>query len=204
MLLKTRMVDHVGQFFEIREVAELLGVTPRRIAGWVERGLLVPTRRGSGPGTRRHFSVESVITGMVLLRLQIMMGERDESLKWLVRKLPTASLMQLVLAQPPAKAPHVALAIINYAGANYAGTPPNITPRGEDQYQIDVAVGLELSSMQRSMRRAEDRDRPWDRFPPDARTWDEALHAGASVTFFDVTHALLTLKERLESRTDRD
>src|SRR5947199_300086 len=56
------------------------------------------------------------------------------------------------------------------AGANYAGTPPNITPRGQDQYQIDVTVGLELSSMQRSTRPAEDRYRPWDRFPPDART----------------------------------
>jgi len=111
--------------------------------------------------------------------------------------------MQLVLAQPPAKVPHVALAIINYAGANYAGTPPNITPRGEDQYQIDVTVGLELSSMQRSKRPAEDRYRPWDRFPPDARTWDEALHAGASVTFIVVTRGLLKLRDRLEGRTDR-
>ena len=193
----------IDRTFETREVAELLGVAPRRVEGWVERGLLEATRAAEGPGTRRQFSVESVIAGMILLRVQTMVGERDESVKWLIPKLPTSYLAHL-LDQPRAEIPYIALAVINYAGANYAGALPNAIPRGEDQYQVDVALGRDLASLRGLKRPVDERPQAVDRRRPDARTWDEALHEGASVTFFDVTRALLTLKERLEGRTARD
>src|SRR5215470_2155993 len=70
--------------FAIRDVAELLGTTPRRVEGWVERGLLKPIQPGRGPGTRRAFGLESVIAGMLLLKMQPVLGERNEYLRELV------------------------------------------------------------------------------------------------------------------------
>src|SRR5262249_10855901 len=70
--------------FAIRDVAELLGTTPRRVEGWVERGLLKPIQPGRGPGTRRAFGLESAIAGMLLLKVQPVLGERNEHLRELV------------------------------------------------------------------------------------------------------------------------
>ncbi len=72
------MSARAGRQFETREIAGLLGVTPRRIEGWVEQKLLVPRVSAAGVGSRRRFLLESVARGAVLLALQSVFGERSE------------------------------------------------------------------------------------------------------------------------------
>lgn len=72
------MSARAGRQFETREIAGLLGVTPRRIEGWVEQKLLVPRVGAAGTGSRRRFLLESVARGTVLLALQSVFGERSE------------------------------------------------------------------------------------------------------------------------------
>jgi hypothetical protein len=52
------------------EAAALIGTTPRRLAGWAERGLLeAMVTEGRGHGARRHYNIVNLIEGVVLLAM---------------------------------------------------------------------------------------------------------------------------------------
>src|SRR2546430_15729495 len=127
----------MGRSFEVREVAELLGTTPRRVEGWVERGLIRPTRPARGPGTRRTFATESLLTGLLLLRVQAVMGERNEDLNHLVQRLVSPLLQELVdRLNEGAAAKRITLVVINYTGAK-----SKVAARGNPEYQVALAYG---------------------------------------------------------------
>ncbi len=63
--------------FQVRDLAKLLGTTPRRIEGWVEQDLLKPVVRGRGPGRRRQFDEDNLLQGALLQELQWTFGEKS-------------------------------------------------------------------------------------------------------------------------------
>jgi len=63
--------------FELRNAARLIGVSPRRLAGWAERELLVPNVAGEGKGSRRQYSLLDIFMGVLLLKLQEMAGDHS-------------------------------------------------------------------------------------------------------------------------------
>jgi|SRR5215470_6296569 len=194
----------MSRSFEVREVADLLGVTPRRVEGWVERGLLRATRPASGPGRRRRFATESLVTGMLLLKVQTVMGERNEDLNKVVQRFVPPLLRQLVsrLGEDAGNKP-ITLIVINYAGAH-----SDVTARGNPEYQVELLRSGERllfgqESERRELLRFKLGDRPQqvtDPTSPPAPRWEDALRAGASVTFFDLTGSLRAVRERLHRR----
>jgi hypothetical protein len=52
--------EHFGLLLEVRHVAKRLGVTRRRVEGWVEQGFIEPDIRGRGKGSRHKFHVDQL------------------------------------------------------------------------------------------------------------------------------------------------
>jgi len=66
------------QEYEVRQVADLLEVEARRVAGWAEQGLIAPTIASRGAGSRRRYLLKDVAACAVLLSLQYVLGERSK------------------------------------------------------------------------------------------------------------------------------
>lgn len=49
------------RLYETREAAKILQLSQRRIINWVERGFIVPSKKGQGPGIRRKYSFDNIV-----------------------------------------------------------------------------------------------------------------------------------------------
>ena len=67
--------------WEIRDAANLIGTNARRLQGWAEKELLVPSVAGGGKGSRRLYSFADLCIGVVLLGMQNAMGEQNPLLR---------------------------------------------------------------------------------------------------------------------------
>jgi hypothetical protein len=61
----------------LRDAARLIGVNTRRLAGWAERELLVPSVAGEGKGSRRQYTVHDIFMGVLLRLLQETAGDHS-------------------------------------------------------------------------------------------------------------------------------
>jgi DNA-binding transcriptional MerR regulator len=60
--------------FAVGQAARALGVPPRRLEGWVERGVLTPALSATGTGTRRRFTWGDLVKAAILVELQSLLG----------------------------------------------------------------------------------------------------------------------------------
>lgn len=60
--------------YSIHEAARAAGMPARRIAGWVERRVIVPAVPGDGKGSRRRFSREDVVLITLVAEIQGLFG----------------------------------------------------------------------------------------------------------------------------------
>jgi phage terminase Nu1 subunit (DNA packaging protein) len=67
----------MARLYEVRQAAAILGVSPRRIESWIERGFIVPRVLSRGIGRRNKFDLTNVAQGALLLELQAVAGERS-------------------------------------------------------------------------------------------------------------------------------
>jgi hypothetical protein len=65
------------QYFQVRDLADLLGTNARRVEGWVEQGFLKPAVRGRGPGRPHKFTLDHLLQGALLLEVQANFGEKS-------------------------------------------------------------------------------------------------------------------------------
>jgi MerR HTH family regulatory protein len=72
-----KIVGPQFRLFRLGELARVLDVDPRRVKGWVEQGLIRPTRRGRGPGKSRHFRWQELAWATILLALQSALGQKS-------------------------------------------------------------------------------------------------------------------------------
>lgn len=66
--------------YEVKDIARLLDVTPRRVEGWVEKKHILPLVPGHGRGTKQQFSLENIIEAGLLLEFQKIVGEKNPHL----------------------------------------------------------------------------------------------------------------------------
>jgi MerR HTH family regulatory protein len=60
--------------YSIREAARAAGVPVRRLAGWLEQHIFVPTVPATGSGSRRGFSGQDVLRVAILAEVQNLFG----------------------------------------------------------------------------------------------------------------------------------
>ena len=93
--------------WETRHAAKLLGTSPRRLMGFVEKELMRPTAAGQGKGSRRQFSLADITRLAIYMSVQNIVGEKSPFARWTVEALEPAVAeiaKQLVTddIQPPA------------------------------------------------------------------------------------------------------
>jgi hypothetical protein len=60
--------------YTVKAVAHAVNIPARRLEGWVERGIIVPTLPSSGTGTRTRFSRQDVFRVAVIAEIQRLFG----------------------------------------------------------------------------------------------------------------------------------
>jgi hypothetical protein len=60
--------------YEIQAVARAVDIPARRLEGWVEQGLVIPTGRARGTGTRSRFTPEDVMRVAIIAEIQRLFG----------------------------------------------------------------------------------------------------------------------------------
>jgi len=61
-------------FYEVQAVARAVGIPERRLEGWVERGVVIPTVPASGTGTRIRFSRQDALRVAIIAEIQRLFG----------------------------------------------------------------------------------------------------------------------------------
>jgi DNA-binding transcriptional MerR regulator len=67
----------MARLYEVRQVAAILGVSPRRVESWIEYGFIKPHTPSKGTGQRNQFDLANIAQGMLLLELQAIAGEKS-------------------------------------------------------------------------------------------------------------------------------
>ena len=65
--------DMVGRY-EVQRVARAAGIPVRRLEGWIERRVVVPTAAARGTGTRARFSREDALRVAIVAEIQRLFG----------------------------------------------------------------------------------------------------------------------------------
>jgi MerR HTH family regulatory protein len=60
--------------YEVQAVAHAVDIPVRRLEGWIERRVVVPTVRASGTGTRTRFSRQDVLRIAIIAEIQRLFG----------------------------------------------------------------------------------------------------------------------------------
>lgn len=64
----------MNNLYSLQEAARAAGLPVRRLAGWLEQGILVPTIPATGSGSRRGFSGQDVLRIAILAEVQNLFG----------------------------------------------------------------------------------------------------------------------------------
>ena len=72
-------VDYIGsvapyELHSTQTVARAVGIPARRLTGWVERGVIVPSAPASGSGTRTGFTPEDILRVAIVAEVQRLFG----------------------------------------------------------------------------------------------------------------------------------
>src|SRR5262245_48029483 len=68
------MMSKAPVSYEVQAVARAIDIPERRLEGWVERGVVAPTTRASGTGTRIRFSPQDVLRVAIITEIQRLFG----------------------------------------------------------------------------------------------------------------------------------
>lgn len=74
------MTRILARAYEVKDIARILDVTPRRVEGWVEKKHILPLVPGHGRGSKQQFSLENIIEAGLLMEFQKIVGERNSGL----------------------------------------------------------------------------------------------------------------------------
>ena len=60
--------------YEVQRIARAVNIPVRRLEGWIERGVVVPTVAATGTGTRTRFSREDALRVALIAEIQRLFG----------------------------------------------------------------------------------------------------------------------------------
>jgi hypothetical protein len=73
-MVMTEALSVAEETFEVGTIARAVGIPPRRLEGWVERGVMASSLAGAGPGHRRRFSRGDALRVAIVFEVQKAFG----------------------------------------------------------------------------------------------------------------------------------
>src|SRR5438132_8513610 len=113
--------------FETRVVAQLMGTNRRRVAGWVEKGIVTPHVAGGGKGSRRAFDMKDIARLAVYCAVQRVVGEQDPVARLTVETIePAIDKIADQLARGEIESPDKNALVIEVDAAHAAGNQVDV------------------------------------------------------------------------------